>query len=178
MLKRIAIVVFVLLLVGLSFINLDRVPSPWWDEGWTMNVARNWVERGWYGQLLDGQPAPPGLSASFPTVVSVALSFKILGVGIFQARLVTILYMLGSLGLLYQLAFKLFDKRIALAALILSMFFAPDLSLNPIMTGRQVLAEMPMLFWLLLGYLGLWLVLSRSAGWLLLVIPVWGFALI
>ena len=40
-------------------------PPPWWDEGWTLSVARNWVERGHYGRLLDGQIAPNGLEASF-----------------------------------------------------------------------------------------------------------------
>jgi len=40
-------------------------PGMWWDEGWTLSVARNWIERGHYGRLLDGQLAPPGLEAAF-----------------------------------------------------------------------------------------------------------------
>ena len=54
------------LLIGLW--NLEG-PEFWWDEGWTLSVARNVVERGHYGRLLDGQPAPGGLEASpiFPT---------------------------------------------------------------------------------------------------------------
>jgi len=52
------------LLVLLGIWNLAG-PGMWWDEGWTLSVARNWIERGHYGRLLDGQLAPPGLEAAF-----------------------------------------------------------------------------------------------------------------
>ena len=34
--------------------------APWWDEGWTLSVARNLAEHGLYARLLDGAPAPIG----------------------------------------------------------------------------------------------------------------------
>src|SRR3954453_16311281 len=62
-------------------------PGVWWDEGWTMSVARNLAERGHYGRLLDGQLAPPGLEAAFPVTAPIALCFELFGVGIWQGRL-------------------------------------------------------------------------------------------
>jgi len=58
------------LLIGLW--NLEG-PEFWWDEGWTLSVARNVVERGHYGRLLDGQPAPGGLEASPVVTLPVAV---------------------------------------------------------------------------------------------------------
>lgn len=57
------------LLIGLW--NLEG-PEFWWDEGWTLSVARNVVERGHYGRLLDGEPAPGRLEES-PLVAGWAL---------------------------------------------------------------------------------------------------------
>ena len=46
-----------MLLIGLW--NLEG-PEFWWDEGWTLSVARNVVERGHYGRLLDVNRRPAG----------------------------------------------------------------------------------------------------------------------
>ncbi len=34
-----------------GLLRLVAVPPLWWDEGWTLTVARNWVESGHYGLL-------------------------------------------------------------------------------------------------------------------------------
>src|ERR1041385_1891173 len=44
-------------------VSLDSVPPLWWDEGWTLSVARNWVETGRYQRLLAGHLVPHGLEA-------------------------------------------------------------------------------------------------------------------
>jgi hypothetical protein len=176
---RIAIgAVFVGIILIASLSNLDRIPAPWWDEGWTMNLAKNWVERGWYGQLLNGEPAPPGLSASFPTVALVALSFKLLGIGVWQGRLATVSISLLVLVLIYWLGFRLYSRKVAMAALVLLVILAPYPFLSPVYVGRQVLAEMPMLFFLLIGYAAFWLVMRRSRWWLLVTMVAWGIALV
>ena len=143
-----------------------------------MNVARNWVERGWYGQLLNGEPAPPGLTAAFPTVASVALSFKLLGVGIWQGRLALVFYVFTALILLYALGVRLYDRRVGAAAVIVTLIASADPSIHPIFLGRQVLAELPMLVFLLFGYLSLWWALQRSRWWLVVACGAWGLALI
>jgi len=176
------------LIIGVGFfvaaglIDLDRLPAPGWDEGWTMAVARNWVERGHYGQMLSDQPGTSGLSAAFPTVASVALSFKILGVGVWQARLVTGLYTLIALVVWYALARRASDRVTASVALGVLLLASADPALHPIMTGRQVLAEPLMMAALLIGYLSLTQALAvrrvRSIGWLLIAIGAWSVALI
>lgn len=176
--RILAIAALILVILVASLADLERVPPLWWDEGWTLNVARNWVELGHYGQLLNGQPAPPGLSAAFPTVASVALSFKLLGVGIWQGRLPGVLYTIATLMLLYFLARGLYGSRVAISTLVMLLLIARDSFLHPIFVGRQVLAEMPMLFYLLAGYASFLLALRRSVGFVVLAIAVWGVALI
>lgn len=161
-----------------SVIDLERVPPLWWDEGWTMTVARNWVERGWYGRLLNGEPAPPGLNASFPIVAPVALSFKLFGVGVWQARLPGVMYGLGALALLYLLGRQLFNRPVAVGAVVCALLVSDDPDLNPILLSRQVLAEMPMLFFLLGGYLAFGLAARRSIWFMALAVACWGIALI
>lgn len=175
--RRLVVLIGLGLAVAALVLHLDRVPQPWWDEGWTMAVARNWVERGHYGQLLNDQPAQIGLAAAFPTVASVALSFKVLGVGVVQARLALVGYTLLALALVYWLGQRLFDRRVARVALLV-MLIAGGPDFQPLFLGRQVLAEMPMLVGLLLGYAAFDRALRRSAGWLLVAIGAWGVGLI
>ena len=81
------------ILVFASTIDLEHIPPLWWDEGWTMNVAKNWVQSGFYGQFLDGEKQPPGLSAACPVVVPVAISFRIFGIGVWQGRIPGLIFM-------------------------------------------------------------------------------------
>src|SRR5262249_42599673 len=84
----------VLLVLLAATVKLESAPSLWWDEGWTLSVARNWVEQGHYGRLLEGKPAPPGLEATFPVSFPVSFTFWLFGVGVWQGRLPILLYML------------------------------------------------------------------------------------
>src|SRR5437868_3006531 len=100
------------IVIALGLWNLGG-PGVWWDEGWTMSVARNLVERGHYGRLLDGQLAPPGLEAAFPVTAPVALSFELFGVGIWQGRLFGVLCTVAALALMYHLALRLYNRPVA-----------------------------------------------------------------
>ena len=90
-----------LMVFGSGLIHIESFPPLFFDEGWTVCVARTWVETGHHGCLLLGAPAPPSLSAHFPVVASVAASFALLGVGVWQTRVVGLLYTFGALLLLY-----------------------------------------------------------------------------
>ncbi len=117
-----------------------------------MSVARNWLERGHYGRLLGGQLVSPGLEA-WPTVTaSVYLSFRAFGIGVVQARMVGVAFTLASMTLLYYLALHLFNRAIALGVLVVITLMPAYAGLFPIYLGRQVLGEMPALFFLLSGY--------------------------
>jgi 4-amino-4-deoxy-L-arabinose transferase-like glycosyltransferase len=169
--------VFLLLILWLGLASLDSVPPPWWDEGWTLNVARNWVELGHYGQLQAGKPASPGLSASLLVVAPVALSFRLLGIGIWQGRLPGVLFTFGAIALLCYLAKRLYSRGVMWATLFVLIFLPGVGPLHSLLVGRQVLGEMPALFYLLAGFASLFLALKKTPPWALLTILFWGFAL-
>lgn len=165
-----------LALLAFSLWRLDALPA-WWDEGWTLAVARTWLEQGFYGRLLDGQIVAPGLQAAFPVTAPVALSMQLFGVGLWQGRLFGVLCALAAIGLLYLLAAALYDRPMANATLFILLLTPMHPQLHPILMGRQVLAEMPMLAYLLVGYCGLLLALRGAAGWVLLAALGWGLGL-
>ena len=98
-----------LIVFGSGLVHLESFPPLWFDEGRTVCVARTWVEIGHYGCLLRGEPAPPSLAAHFPVVASVAVRFKLFGVGIWQARMVGLLYTFGAFFLLHVVARHIFS---------------------------------------------------------------------
>jgi hypothetical protein len=165
-----------LALLALGLWNLAG-PRVWWDEGWTLSVARTWVERGFYGRLLDGQLATSGLQAAFPVTGSVALSFQLFGVGVWQGRLPGIVAMVGSFALMYILAERLYNQRVAIGTLCVMLLIAVYPDLHPLLIGRQVLGEIYMIFFLLAGYIGLLLALRRSTWWVVPAAIFWGLAL-
>ena len=168
--------IFILISIA-GLYNLERVPSPWWDEGWTLNTARNWVELGHYGQLNNGEQRDPGLSASFPIVAPIALSFRLFGVGAWQGRLPSVFYLFSSLILMFLLANKLYNRSIAIGTLFLLFLLSGPAQLHPLTMGRTVLAEIPMLFYLLAGYSFLLLALRKSVWWILAAALLWGIAI-
>jgi 4-amino-4-deoxy-L-arabinose transferase-like glycosyltransferase len=174
--RRVIAPALALLLVALGLWHLSAPPT-WWDEGWTLSVARTWVEHGHYGRLLNNELAPPGLEAALPTTGSVALSFRLLGVGLWQGRLPGVLYAVGALGLMYALAARLYNQRIAVATMVVLLLLPMHPQLHPLIMGRQVLAEMPMLCFLLAGYLALLPALRRSRWMLLVAILFWALAI-
>src|SRR5574338_537443 len=72
-------------------------------------------------------------------VASVAASFRLFGVGVWQARLVGLLYTYGAFLLLYHLADRLYGRKTAMAALILVILFPLKWQIHPLIVGRQVL---------------------------------------
>jgi 4-amino-4-deoxy-L-arabinose transferase-like glycosyltransferase len=168
------IVVLALFVAGIW--NLGG-PGIWWDEGWTMSVARNLVERGHYGRLLDGQLAPPGLEAAFPVTAPIALCFQLFGVGIWQGRLFGVLCTVAALALMYYLALRLYNRAVAICTLFVLLLMPMHAQLHVLLVGRQALAEMPMLFYLLAGYTTLLAALRRPL-WLLPTMLIWGITVI
>ena len=161
--------------VILASYNLAMVPQPWWDEGWTMSVARNWVEHGHYGHYLLGQPSSPALSAHLPVVTLVALGFELLGVGMVQARMVFVLCSVLTLLLLYVMTRTLFSRRAAAVVLLVVCIFPPQWELSMFLMGRQVLGEIPAVMFIFVAVLMLW----RSDGtrWWSLIIAGGSFGL-
>ena len=151
--------------------------NPWWDEGWTLMVARTWVERGFYGRLLNGELAPPGLEAAFPTTRLVALSFRWFGVGLWQGRLPIAICMLVALVLLLWLVTQLYSRPVAQVMLVLLLLTPMHRQLHPLLVGRQVLAEPVMMLCIMAGYCCLWVAFKRSYWFILGTSFAWGVAL-
>jgi 4-amino-4-deoxy-L-arabinose transferase-like glycosyltransferase len=160
----------------LSAWNLAAFPSPWWDEGWTLSVARNWAVLGHYGLLLDGERVPSTLAAHLPVVAPIALSFKLFGVGATQARMVSVLFTIATLFLLYFITRRLFNRDIALATLLILLLFPAQWQMHPFIIGREVLGEIPALFYLLAGYACFLLTDKRPAVFMPIASLCWGVA--
>jgi 4-amino-4-deoxy-L-arabinose transferase-like glycosyltransferase len=156
---------FVFLFLFLMLYKLDTWPSAWWDEGWYLDAARNWIEHAHIGHYLDGQPIPPHIPVRLPVLVPMAISMKIFGVGIWQGRLPGALLTLPALGLLIYLSNKMYNRKTAIITIIIIIFLSP-LDFNSVYLGRQIWAEMSMMFYLLAGYALLWVAISHT--------PVWG----
>jgi hypothetical protein len=144
-----------IVLLALSLWNLDG-PAMWWDEGWTLSVARNWAEQGHYGRLRNGQRARPGLEAAFTTTLPVGMMMRAFGVGLWQGRLFGALCAVAVVLLLAALAARLYDRRVAVATVVAALCMTAFPTIHPLLLGRRVLAEIPMLMYLLVGYLFLW----------------------
>jgi hypothetical protein len=160
---------------ALLFGNLGRI-AVWWDEGWTTLVARSLVERGHYGRLLEGAPAPPGLESSAAMVGLVAASFKLLGVGVWEARLPIALLALAAVALLFVLARLSYGRGVARAALFVVLLLPVIPSLHILPLSGQVMAELPMLCFLLAGYTCLYGALTGRTWLLAAAALVWGLA--
>ncbi len=60
--------VLALIVFGSGAFHAESLPPLWFDEGWTVCVAKTWVEQGHYGCLLRGEPGDTLLAAHFPVV--------------------------------------------------------------------------------------------------------------
>lgn len=160
------------------FFRLGLAPALWWDEGWTASVARNWVELGHYGRLSLGEKALPGLEATFPVTGSVALAFKYIGIGLFQARLVIAIYLVAALILLFYLARRFYGRRVAVGALFVLLLMPGNGYMHLLFMGRRIFAEVPSLFFLLAGYVCFLWAGERHRLFLLGSILFWSLAII
>ncbi len=154
-----------LIVLVLSVYKLESAPPFWWDEGWTLSVARNWVEHGHYGNLRKGEPVPPGLSGAWPIVAPIALSFQLFGVGLWQGRLVGVVLTICVLCLTYWLARELYNRTVASATVVILLCMSIHPILHPVLIGRQVLGEIPLLCYTLAGY-ACFLRALRGTWWL------------
>ncbi|MFQ3684441.1 ArnT family glycosyltransferase [Roseiflexus sp.] len=166
---------FVLLLLA-GLWNLEG-PEFWWDEGWTLSVARTFVERGHYGRLLDGQLAPNGLEASPIVTLPIALSFQIFGVGLWQGRLVSLICAAAAVALIFLLAARAYNNTVAWGTVGVLLLLSAHPQLNALLIGRQVLGEMPMLLFLTGGYLCLDAALRNRVLWIVPASVLWSLAL-
>jgi 4-amino-4-deoxy-L-arabinose transferase-like glycosyltransferase len=147
----------VLLSVFLVTFNYSSSPRVWGDEGVFTETARNLALKG----TLSLQVTPSEsfsmrsflLSTGYPVIVPVALFMKIFGVGLAQARITMLLYML-----LLVLSFYLYSRGkygfwVGVVSSLLLLSFSPFYG-----NGRPVQGEVPGLALFVMGsvFLMLW----------------------
>jgi hypothetical protein len=157
------------LAVFLAFFNLTNYPLPWYDEGSHLHVPKTLVERGQYADYSSEgfRYYGPTIGVGPTVMLPIAAVFQVFGVGLFQARAVMAVYLLGALVAFWFLARSLgaaggsAAERLAWAATALLLGTRGVALLE---YGRQVLGEVPAFFFTAAG-LALWLSAWEHASW-------------
>jgi 4-amino-4-deoxy-L-arabinose transferase-like glycosyltransferase len=138
-----------------SFYNLANYPDLWWDEAIFSETAANVVQHGRYAftvqspnQLSDFDFR---ISAGPAIILPVALSYRLLGVGLVQGRVVAGLFLVFAFLALFLASRRLFDPTAGFLAVVLAL-----LGTEVIHWGRSVLGDVPALGLFLFG---LWLII-------------------
>lgn len=147
---EISFLIFIILLVFLSWQSLVTKPRLWYDEGITIEVAHNLS----FFRNMDMQISPGEFSGApyrfeatgYPVIASLALVYKVFGFGPIQTRLTMLLWMILVLGAIFFLIKKLFNSRYALYASLLVGTFASFYA-----HGRTAIGEIPGFLFLILG---------------------------
>lgn len=162
---RTSVIVFCLILafiIGISLLNLTIIPRIFFDEGITIEVARNFQLFGVPDILtapgqFSGFPYING-SSGFPITLPLAMFFKIFGFSFAQARVYALAWLLISLITAWIFVKNFWNTSYATGALALIVGFA---SLYD--SGRRVMGDVPGFALLLVG---LFLLLKKERPYL------------
>jgi hypothetical protein len=145
-----ALVCWGTVLLFLATYNLERYPLTWFDEGSHLHVPKTLVQYGVYADRSEEGFRYFGPTTGVgPTVMlPIAGVFKVAGIGLVQARLVMVGYLMLALFAFAIVARRLYGNLGALLATTL-LVTSPGISLLSV--GRQVLGEVPALAFLMLG---------------------------
>jgi hypothetical protein len=151
---RAAHVLAALAILFLALFNLGRFPAPWFDEGSHLHVPKTLVRFGVYADYgSEGfRYYGPSIGIGPTVMLPVAAAFKVFGIGLLQARLVMVAYLLAAIAAFFGLARAIGGARLAwFAAAIL----IGSQGINLLEWGRQMVGEVPALALMAGGWL-LW----------------------
>ena len=142
------------LAIFLAFFNLTNYPLPWYDEGSHLHVPKTLVRLGQYADYSSEgfRYYGPTIGVGPTVMLPIAAVFKVVGVGLWQARAVVAIYLLITLVVFFLIAQALGGARLAWAAAALLIGSRGVALLE---YGRQVLGEVPGLFFVVAG-LAVW----------------------
>jgi 4-amino-4-deoxy-L-arabinose transferase-like glycosyltransferase len=151
------------LLVFLASWRLVDYPLTWYDEGSHLHVPKTLVLHGVYADYSSEgfRYYGPSIGVGPTVLLPIAAVFEVAGIGLFQARAVMALYLLAAVIAFARLAGALGGRRLAWAAAAL-LVSSPGVGL--LEYGRQVLGEVPALFFLASGLL-VWFRAWDRPGW-------------
>ena len=139
----------------LALYNLSDYPLTWFDEGSHLHVPKALVKYGVYADYSsEGFRYYGPTNGVGPTLLlPIAGVFELFGIGLLQARLVVVVYLIAALYLFYRLADHLGGKWLAWVAIAL---LVASRGVAILEYGRQVLGEVPAFAFLLAGLLVWW----------------------
>jgi len=149
------------IVLGLSLVNLTLFPRTWFDEGSHLHVPKTLVTYGVYADYSSEgfRYFGPSIGIGPTVMLPIAITFKLFGVGLLQARLIIVAYLLVAAAGFFALARAFGGNRMAWLATAI-LIGSQGLSLLEL--GRQVLGEVPGLAFLVLGWLA-WVRAETSA---------------
>jgi 4-amino-4-deoxy-L-arabinose transferase-like glycosyltransferase len=161
--QRAAAAVGVALVLFLALYNLTDYPLTWFDEGSHLHVPKTLVRFGVYADYSSEgfRHYGPTLGIGPTVVLPIAAIFRLFGIGLLQARLVMALYLLATVYAFYRLARTLSGRRFAWVA---TGLLVTSRGVALLLYGRQVLGEVPGLFFLVVG-MGLWFARWERSSW-------------
>lgn len=176
------ILAFVAATLLLSLYNLPYYPRTWFDEGSHLHVPKTLVRYGVYADISSEgfRYYGPTIGVGPTVMLPIAAMFRLVGVGLLQARLVIVLYLLATLWLFYLLARQFRPDAPPWFALLATALLLASRGVGTLEYGREVLGEVPALAWLLFGMFAWLRALDRSdkdAKWGWLAAAGFGFGL-
>ncbi|MBL8153244.1 MAG: glycosyltransferase family 39 protein [Anaerolineae bacterium] len=158
--ERTVIAGAIVLILFIMLYRLDQYPSPWYDEGAFLKVAKNLASNGIYADYSsEGNRYLGPVVSTGPTVLlPIAALFKLVGVTVLGARLPMVVYSLLLLWLVYRLSRRV-GTSVGIAALtVILVVVSPGVNFQ--FYGRVVLGEVAgIVFWI--AGLHLWLRTGR-----------------
>jgi len=104
-------------------------PSPWFDEGVNLGIAKTFVEDGVYSLRTSPgnfvQERGLMISTNYPLLFPLATSFKLFGVGLAQAKVVMIIFLILFLIVAFNLIKKQSNRLTAISTMALIVVFLP-----------------------------------------------------
>jgi 4-amino-4-deoxy-L-arabinose transferase-like glycosyltransferase len=147
--KKNAVLLLILFITFLfATFKISESPTIWLDEGIITQVARNMAEHSIHAlQESKGEYVSAGfVTTGYPVTLPVALSFKLFGIGIVQARAIMVLFILLFFIAIYFLLRNVSSATQLVLALALAATFSPVYG-----HGKNVLGEIPGMFFLISG---------------------------
>lgn len=157
---RLALIALTAVFVYLLAYGFPDSPSPWFDEGINMGIAKSLVQKGVYSLQIGPERFidEPSLliTTNYPLLIFVAAVFRIFGSGLWQVKVIMSIFLALFVFLSYQFVRKNYGKYYALMSYALLIFFLPLYG-----NGKSGLGEVPGLTY----FLGGLFLINGKKGW-------------
>jgi hypothetical protein len=161
--RSIGLIVIGILVAFLTLYHLANYPATWFDEGSHLHVPKTLVRFGAYADYSSEGFRYYGPTVGIgPTIMlPIAAVFRLFGIGLLQARLVMVAYLLAAIWVFFRLAREMGGSRLAWVATAL---LVASRGVSLLEYGRQVLGEVPGFFFMAAGF-ALWFASWERATW-------------